>query len=81
MEVDRNKYYKTSYLVLAVCLSIDFPIEIIDKSDPKEVVFYFSHSPDLDNLVEDFWRGKKSYEPIAFETQRRNLLRRINETK
>ena len=75
-----DKYYTTSYLLLAVTLSFNFPLFDLDKSNPNEIQFLFEHSKELDKMVEAFWRKELRFEPVAFEDQRRSLLRRINES-
>ncbi|MDC0449055.1 hypothetical protein OAL67_00395 [bacterium] len=76
-----NEIYKQSYLTLCICLSLYFPLLALDKSNPKEVQFIFAHTKELDDVVELFWNKELSVEPIAYEDQRKILIRRIRETK
>jgi hypothetical protein len=76
-----NQIYKQSYLTLCICLSLHFPIIATQRVSPTEVEFIFEYTAELDALVDTFWKRELTVEPIAFDDQRKNLLRRINETR
>lgn len=76
MNIDEN-FYKTSDLTLAATLSLHFPITAIDRSAPRKVLFVFDHTPELDRLIEKFWRNEIAVEPQVFANQIKNLKTRI----
>lgn len=77
MNMKNNKHFKTSDLPLATTLSLTFPIEQIDNSNPRRVEFLFNATTSLLSLVEDYWKGKVTVEPKTFFNQLRVLKSRI----
>jgi hypothetical protein len=73
---DKN-YFKTSDLALATTLSLRFPIDTIDRFNPRKVLFVFHRLPELEQLVEQFWQNKITVEPQTFTNQIKNLKTRI----
>ena len=76
-ELSQNDFYSTSDLALATVLSLYYPIEAIDKSDPKRASFYFKRDENLDNLLEQYWRKELKIEPQSFFQQLRIVKARL----
>ena len=58
--------YHTADLACVAALSLFFPIEAIDRSGGRRVLFLFKHSPELNLFLEQFWKGEISVEPRAY---------------
>lgn len=70
-------FYRTQDLALATVISLSFPIEAVDKSNPRKAQFIFKHSKTLDELIEGYWRGEVKVEPALFFNQLRVMKARI----
>lgn len=58
--------YQTADMACVAALSLFFPIEAIDRSGGRRVLFLFKHSPELDLFLEQFWKGEILVEPRAY---------------
>jgi len=72
-----NNFYRISDLALVAVLSLDLPIEKIDRQNPTKVQFLFAESEQLRRLVDDYWKGQLQVEPKAFFNQLKNIKTRI----
>lgn len=72
-----NNFYRTSDLNLAAVLSLDLPIEKIDRQNPAKVQFLFTESEQLRRLVNDYWNGRLQIEPKQYFSQLKNIKTRI----
>lgn len=73
---DEN-YFKTSDLALAGTISLSFPVIATDRTNPPRVLFVFDRTPELDQLVDRFWRNEITVKPQVFANQIKNLKTRI----
>jgi len=69
--------YETSDLALVAFLSLLFPIESIDKSNPRKAIFLFTQTQELDKQVRSYWRGETRVEPRAYFDELRRIKSRI----
>jgi hypothetical protein len=69
--------YVTCDLSVAVTLSLFFPLESIDKSNPRKANFVFKRSAELDEKLRLYWRRELQVEPQAFSSQLKNLKTRL----
>lgn len=76
---ENENYYYTSDLSLAATLSFKFPIDHLDKSNPKRVFFYFKASEEITKLVEQYWKKALKVEPQTFFSQIRTIKNMIYE--
>jgi hypothetical protein len=74
---ENENYFSTSDLALSATLSLYFPLESVDKTNPQKVEFFFKKSPDLEKLVDDFWRGQLLVEPQAYFNRIKGIKARI----
>lgn len=74
--LDEN-LFKTSDLALATTISLSFPIVATDRTTPPRVSFVFQRTPDLETLMERYWRWEIAVEPQAFFNQMKSLKARI----
>lgn len=71
--------YSTRDLALAAALSIWFPIEEIDKTNPKRAEFLFERCSSLDQILETYWRRELKVEPQAYFHQLKIIKSRLYE--
>lgn len=72
-----NDFYTTSSLSLAATISLRYPIEAIDKTNPNKALFLFKREEGLDDLVESFWRREQRVEPQTYFDQLKNIKTRL----
>jgi len=76
-----NGLYHTSDLALATTLTLSSPIEQIDKTDPRRVVFTFKRTSELGSTIEAYWRGELRVEPQKFFGQLKIIKSRLYEER
>jgi hypothetical protein len=74
---NNENYYSTSDLALSAAISLWYPLESIDKTNPQKVTFLFKRDDELDQLVEAFWRGSLKVDPQAYFNQLKAIKSRI----
>lgn len=72
-----SELYSTTDLTTAVTLSLFFPIEAIDKTNPRNATFLFRRVDDFDQTLEAFWRRALKVEPQAFSNQLKAIKTRL----
>jgi len=72
-----NNYYSTSDLGLAATLSLWYPIEGIDRTNPHRAVFLFKRDEELNPLLEAYWRRELKVEPQTFFNQLKTIKSRL----
>lgn len=70
-------YYSTSDLSCATTLSLWFPIEAIDRTNPRKATFLFKRNEQLDELLESYWRRELKVEPQAYFSQLKAVKARL----
>jgi hypothetical protein len=70
-------FYRTSDLALATTISLFYPIEAIDKQNPRKAYFIFKREEGLDELIEKYWKGELRIEPKTFFNQLRVIKARL----
>ena len=70
-------YYSTSDLALATTISLWYPIEVIDKQNPRKASFLFKRDENLDQLIESFWKNKLKVDPLTFFNQLKIIKSRL----
>jgi len=69
--------FRTSDLALATTISLFYPIEAIDKQNPRKAYFVFKREEGLDELIEKYWKGELRIEPKTFFNQLRVIKARL----
>lgn len=64
--IKQNDLFRSSDLSLSAVVSMNYPIEALDKSDTKKIVFIFRCETGLDELVQAFWDRQLNVEPRAY---------------
>lgn len=78
-KININEYFTTSDLSLAVALSLFFPIEGIDRTEPRRSQFQFKQSKELDETVTAYWRNELKVDAQTYFTQLRTVKTRLYE--
>jgi len=77
MSQQKPATYLTSDLALATTISLQFPIEDIDRTNPRKAVFVFRRSPELEKLVNSYFTNKFKVAPQVFFNQLRDVKARL----
>ena len=77
MRINENDYYKTSDLALSAFLSLYFPIDSLDKTNPEKTLFLFIRTPELDRLIEAYWKRKVQVNPQDYFSAIKNVKSRL----
>ena len=72
-----NDYFSTCDLSLVTTVSLYYPIEALDRSNPPRVQFLFKRDSDLDKLVESYWKQEVRINPQTFFNQLKIIKARI----
>jgi len=70
-------YYATSDLSLATTISLWYPIDTIDRTNPRKATFLFKRDEKLDELLESYWRRELKIEPQAYFNQLKAVKARL----
>ena len=70
-------YYSSSDLALVVALSLFYPIDSIDRTNPRKATFLFKRKEGLDELVEQYWRRELRIEPQLYFQQLKAIKARL----
>ncbi|PIS13871.1 hypothetical protein COT65_01885 [Candidatus Shapirobacteria bacterium CG09_land_8_20_14_0_10_47_13] len=70
-------YYQTSDLSLATTISLFCPIEDIDRSNPRKAVFIFRKTPELEKLIDQYFRNEIKISPQVYFNQLRAVKARL----
>lgn len=74
-------FYQTSDLALATAISLWYPIDAIDKTDPRKATFLFKQDEKLDELLEVYWRRELKVEPQTYFNQLKAIKARLYSEK
>lgn len=77
--IDENNIYRTADLSLAAALQLYKPLIGVDRQNPRRAEFLFDQSPELNKLVESFWRGELKVDPRAYFAALREIKARLYE--
>lgn len=72
-----DKYYSSNDLSLVSFLSLYFPIEALDRTDPSKTSFLFLRSEELEKLIEAFWKRKVQVNPQDYFNAIKNIKSRL----
>jgi hypothetical protein len=76
-ELNINNYYTTSDLALATAVSLCFPIDAIDRQNPRKASFLFKRNEKLDELIETYWKRELKIEPQEYFNQLKAIKARL----
>ncbi len=72
-----NDYYSTSDLGLATTISLWFPVDSIDRQNPRKATFIFKQNVKLNELLESYWKRELKVEPQAYFNQLKAIKARL----
>jgi len=70
-------YFLTSDLSLCTTISLQCPIESINRSNPRKAVFVFKKTKKLDELVSAYYRDEIRISPQTYFNQLRVIKARL----
>ncbi len=79
--LNENDLVKTQDLALATALSLFYPLEAIDRENPRKAQFIFKRDAKLDELITGYWRGELKVEPAAYFNAMRIIKGRLYESQ
>jgi len=75
--LNEKNFYRTADLALAAVIFLFYPLEAIDKQNPRKAQFLFKRNSELDELIESYWRGELKVEPQAYFNALRVIKARL----
>lgn len=75
--LDLKDFYSTGDLALATAISLWYPIDAIDKQNPRKASFLFKRDEKLDELLEVYWKRELKVEPQAYFNQLKSIKTRL----
>lgn len=72
-----NDFYSTSDLSLATTLSLWCPIEEIEHANPRKAFFVFRRTPELEKLIDQYFRNEIKVSPQIYFNQLRVVKARL----
>ncbi len=75
--IKTTELYTTTDLTTAVTLSLFFPLEAIDKTNPNKATFIFKRVEGFDQVLEQYWKRLLVIEPQAFASQLKAIKTRL----
>jgi hypothetical protein len=72
-----DNFFRTVDLSLASTIFMFYPLEAVDKQNPRRAEFVFEHSQELDVLIESFWRRELKVDPRAYFDALRSIKARL----
>lgn len=76
-QLSTQNTFSTSDLALATILSLYYPIDSIDRTNPHKALFLFKREEELDGLVESYWRKQLQVEPQTYFNQLKVIKSRL----
>lgn len=74
---EEKNLYGTADLALAAAIYLFYPLEVIDRENPRKATFMFKHDNRLDTLIEKYWRGELKVDPQAYFNALRIIKTRL----
>lgn len=76
-----NEYYESSDIALSTTLSLYYPLEVVDRSNPQKALFVFKRDQQIDQLINSYWRGELKVNPLRYFQALKTLKSRLYENK
>lgn len=77
LALNENNLYRTTDLALTAALSLSYPLQLIDKQNPRKAQFTFVCEHGLDEMVRGYWHGDLKVEPQAYFNALRAIKARL----
>jgi hypothetical protein len=79
--LNTDDYYSTSDLALATTISLYYPLEVVDCTNPHKAKFLFKREKSLDQFIEAYWMGELKVNPATYFNQLRIIKARLYEER
>ena len=76
-KLELKSYYNTSDLATATAISLFYPIDSLDKQDPRKAIFIFKKDAGFEKLLEAYWRRELKVEPQTYFNQLKAIKHRL----
>lgn len=76
-----NSYFSTSDLALTTAISLWYPIDAIDRQNPRKANFLFKRDEKFDELLETYWKRELRIEPQEYFNQLKAIKARLYSEK
>ena len=76
-KLQEKDFYKTADLALTAVVFLFYPLEAINKQNPRKAQFLFKQDAELDELIEKYWKGELKVEPQAYFNALRVIKARL----
>lgn len=77
--MNTDSHFQSADLSLVTTISLFFPVDSVDKTNPRKSVFLFKREHGLDDLIEAYWRKELKIEPQALLSQLKSIKTRLYE--
>ena len=77
--LEKDDYFRTADLALAAAINLSQPLETLDRSDPRKVLFIFPNNKQTENIIDSYWKRQLEIEPLSYFNSLRNLKARLYE--
>ena len=76
-QLNINDYYSTFDLAQATAISLWYPIDAIDRTNPRKASFLFKRDTKLDELISTYWKRELRIEPQTYFNQLKAIKARL----
>jgi len=74
-------FYSSSDLSLVVTISLWYPIDTIDRTNPRKATFLFKRDKKFDELIKAYWERALKIEPQEYFNQLKAIKTRLYSEK
>jgi len=78
-QLEKDNYFKTADLALAAAINLFQPLETLDRSDSRKVLFIFPNNKQTKNIIESYWKRQLKVEPLDYFNSLRSIKARLHE--
>jgi hypothetical protein len=78
--LSENTLFRSADLALATAVSLFYPLEAIDRENPRKAQFVFKRDAGLDELIQSYWRRELKVEPQSYFDAMRLIKGRLYDT-
>ena len=77
-QLEKDNYFKTADLALAAAINLFQPLETLDRSDSRKVLFIFPNNKQTKNIIESYWKRQLKVEPLDYFNSLRSIKARLH---
>ncbi|MBM2820827.1 MAG: hypothetical protein HW405_587 [Candidatus Berkelbacteria bacterium] len=74
-----NICFKTADLALASAINLFQPLESLDRTDSRKVLFIFPNNEQTEKIVDSYWKRQLKVEPLDYFNSLRSIKARLHE--